>query len=197
MKIIETPVFLLSELSAEVQEQAHNYYMMGGIESDYSDITIEETKTKMAIIGLNVEKIYYSGFYAQGDGACFIGTIEAYPKGGLQALIKAYPCDVELHQLAREYVKAMARGFYNVRGSIRHQGFYYHSGCTVFDLYDNDNAYKAINEDSIIYACRALMDYTYKQLEKDYEYECSFECFQELANCNEWHFTAHGVMKNA
>ncbi len=44
------------------------------------DFTHEDFKERMKEIGVHVEKIYFSGFYSQGDGACFDGRVADWPK---------------------------------------------------------------------------------------------------------------------
>lgn len=196
MKILQTPVFLLSELTQSQQEKAHENYMCNEFEF-FSEFVIEDAITMLAKLGIEVENVYFSGFSSQGDGACFEGRLQAYPKGGLAALVQEYPDANELHELARDYVKAQAKGFYRVRGTVKQSGHYMHSGCTSFDLYDEEFDYnRAIPEDEIIESCRALMDYIYKSLQNEYDYQSSFESFKDSCAANEWHFTEAGEMKN-
>lgn len=197
MKTIKTRVFTLNELPESVQEKAHARYLSSGEQWIEYDSTIETTKTALAFLGVDVEHVYFSGFSSQGDCACYVGSVRAYPKGGLSALRAEFPESTELHKLAKAYVNAMANDFYQVRGTIRQSGHYYHSNCTAFSLSHDLDMYRPIHEDEIISALRACMDYTYKELEKEYDYQTSFEHFKQLSEANDWHFESDGTMNNS
>lgn len=128
--------------------------------------------------------IYFSGFWSQGDGACFDGHVNDWPKFlaacGRADLIPMYEkldCSLVL--------------------SWCHSGHYYHSGCTDFgsDLYienpfdkDDDvlqyatwdtiaeggNIFDALEDDFIKYV-RGLMDDLYTTLEEEHDYLTSDE----------------------
>jgi len=48
--------------------------------SDWYEHTYDEFKERMEAIGVRVDEIYFSGFWSQGDGACFIGKINNWGK---------------------------------------------------------------------------------------------------------------------
>lgn len=196
MKVIETTVYTLSELSEEAQQKAHQKYLGWGLHDFSHEWTKQTMTTALGLLGVEVTELYYRGFSSQGDGACLEGMIRAYPSGGLNALRKEFPNSEELHKLAQAYVKAQSEAFYRIRGTFSQSGHYSHSGCTSFDLYTDASTYEAVPEDAIIEALRAFMDYAYCLLESDYNDACSFERFQENAACNDWHFTEDGTMKN-
>ena len=50
------------------------------VDYEWWDYTHENFKEQMKEIGVHVEKIYFSGFYSQGDGACFDGRVADWPK---------------------------------------------------------------------------------------------------------------------
>jgi len=47
---------------------------------DWYNCIFEDFKTDMGEIGIEVERMMFSGFYSQGDGACFEGKVANWPK---------------------------------------------------------------------------------------------------------------------
>lgn len=161
-----------------------------GIEVDTH--TIETMSGKQA----QRHSIYFSGFWSQGDGACFDGRVNDWPKFlvacGRTDLVTMYEkldCSLVL--------------------SWRHGGHYYHSGCTSFesDLYienpfdeeddvlqhatwdtitENGDVFVRLEDDFIKYV-RGLMDKLYKDLEEEHDYLTSDEVVVEyiLGHCEE------------
>lgn len=133
--------------------------------------------------------IYFSGFWSQGDGACFTGTID------LTTFMRA-------HKLARQYwplYLAIKREGYTA--SISHRGRYYHAYSTEFNFEDLDYyghfspmareqipPFKAHVEE----ICRDYMKDLYHDLQKEYEYQTSDENLEEMAHVNEYVFDAAG-----
>lgn len=79
----------------------------------YSDFTED-----MAKVGICVEQMYFSGFWDQGDGACFEGYIE----------------DWELFLKSVGYSDPLLIAHFkeNARYKVEHFGRYYHENCTSF-----------------------------------------------------------------
>lgn len=128
--------------------------------------------------------IYFSGFWSQGDGACFDGHVIDWPKF-LAACGRA-----ELIPMYEKLDHFLVLSWY-------HRGHYYHSGYTDFgsDLYienpfdeDGDvlqyatwdtiteggNIFEDLEDDFIKYV-RGLMDDLYTTLEEEYDYLTSDE----------------------
>jgi len=74
-KVIEVEVFKYGELSEQSQQKAREWYIEG---MDYEwwdsvyEMAIEDGKEK----GFYIDKIYFSGFHSQGDGASWIGQVD-------------------------------------------------------------------------------------------------------------------------
>lgn len=123
--------------------------------------------------------IYFSGFYSQGDGACFDGSVNDWPK----FLTACGRADLVPMYEKLDHFLVLSWG---------HSGHYYHSGCTDFgsDLYienpfdeENDvlqyatwdtiteggNIFDALEDDFIKYV-RSLMDDLYTTLEEEHDY---------------------------
>lgn len=90
---------------------------------DWDGAVRETFRERMTEIGIYVDKIYFSGFWSQGDGACFEGSVWHWGKFLTHC---GYPEDEHqaLHQIARENWSVRAK----------HSGRYYHEMCTSFDI---------------------------------------------------------------
>lgn len=87
---------------------------------DWWDGVYDGFKSEMENFGLEVEKMYFSGFWSQGDGACFEGCVRDW-RLFLPSL--GYNCPA-LINLAVEHFKF----------SVEHSGHYYHENCTRFSV---------------------------------------------------------------
>jgi hypothetical protein len=85
---------------------------------EWWDSTYEMFKEDMLAKGIEVDKIYFSGFYSQGDGACFEGRVCDWPVF-LESL--GYTENL-LHRFAKDTWSF----------SVSHSGHYYHENCTHF-----------------------------------------------------------------
>jgi hypothetical protein len=173
-----------------------------GINTDYDwwDCVYEDTKIEMETKGINVYDINFSGFYSQGDGACFIGRID------MEKFLKA-------HQLEQKY---MAATFFAGQGELwatldQGNSRYYHeqtvSASLVVDSYNNyeedstryqvyetmqkvlDDEWKDL-EDDVNNICRGYMQDLYRKLRDEHDYLTSDEVVWETIEANELHLQA-------
>ena len=84
--------------------------------------TYEDFKQQMGEQGIYVSDMYFSGFWSQGDGACFEGFIEDM-KQYLEKNFK--PDDYPM-------IRKLLDGGGSVKFSVKHSGHYYHENCTQF-----------------------------------------------------------------
>ena len=141
---------------------------------DWFDFNFDDAKTIGALMGFDIDNIYFTGFSSQGDGACFTGRL-SYRKGAVAA-VKAYaPLDLELHRIAAAWQEANAKEFYRITGTVKHSGHYSHENCTSFDFEDSrrpwGNIRAAFEESSFIEPARDFMRWIYRQLETESEYQ--------------------------
>lgn len=140
--------------------------------------------------------IYFSGFWSQGDGACFDGHVNDWPKflvacgrADLVPMYEKLDCSLVL--------------------SWCHSGHYYHSGCTSFTsdmwlenphdeeddpfqhaawdhVYESGLLFDRLEDDFIKYV-RGLMDDLYTALEEEHDHLTSDETVAEyiLDHCEE------------
>jgi hypothetical protein len=86
---------------------------------DWWDCTYDTFKQDMEAVGIQVNKMYFSGFWSQGDGACFEGFVADW-----RLFLPAVGYDNgALIDFARHYWTF----------SVTHSGHYYHENCTHFD----------------------------------------------------------------
>ena len=90
--------FKFNELAIDVQDKVIEKHRQ--FKSEYDDTFYEyveeEWKEKLEKIGFYLPKIYFSGFWSQGDGACFEAS-----ECDLQALIKHIDSDNEFRHLSK------------------------------------------------------------------------------------------------
>lgn len=82
-----------------------------------------DAEEDLAEIGFTMSRMYFSGFWSQGDGACFEGTMRDWGK-----FCEKVPEFCRDFPFLSEYLKDEG-GTY----SIAHQGHYYHENCTTHD----------------------------------------------------------------
>ncbi len=84
--IVETTVYHLNELSEAGRDNARTWYRETAFDDDWYDCIYDVFETICAILGVQLKTspvrlfgggtrakpcIYFSGFWSQGDGACF------------------------------------------------------------------------------------------------------------------------------
>jgi hypothetical protein len=182
----------------------------------YYEHVIEDAKEQGRERGFSIEDIQWSGFWSQGDGASWIGSVH------LGAFIDKYikPDDPEitkytiLQELVRdewvdEWVDINRRSFHYVHSgtmeaygpdsygerdeSVIRRGIL--AGANVRQLYESIGGFDFIYYTAVPAALEAAKDYAdeiYKRLEKEYEWYISDEHIEELAEINEWQFDEDG-----
>ena len=217
-----TLVYQFDELSGKAKERAREWYRKGNCEDNYwSEAVIDDATGIATMLGIDLGRtayetmggktkykptVYFSGFWSQGDGACFEGTWRA--KDVQADKLKAYaPQDKELHRIVdglAELAKEYPDGYF----SVKHRGHYSHSECTSFDvelpsekeeeLDYGSPEWKTLqvklgeDEDTLTQLARDFMDWIYKQLEKEWDYQNSDEQVDEAIKANEYEFLENG-----
>ena len=190
----KTEVFTFPELSYSAKQTAMQWYC-DTPDTLWVESVIKDAKEIGALMGFDIENIYYSGFYGQGDGACFTGRIR-YAKNCAKNVKAHAPNDKGLHRIAHAWQDLQKRNFYALRANIKHRGRYCHEMCTLFDCEDTRHNYGRLQneaiEDEIEEIARDFMRWIYRQLESAYEYETSVENIANVCELNEWRFTEDG-----
>ena len=207
IRICAIELFHYDELAPDAQARVRDWLREGDYPWDeWYEATIEDAKTCFALCGFEIAHIHFSGFWSQGDGACFEGTWDA-DKVQAAKLRQHAPKDRELHRIAKE-LRAVARKHKDAHMTIKHRGYYSHEFCTEIEVgflcdriermeYDSP-AYKARDkllgavQDQLSTLARDAMRWIYRQLQAEYEYQMSDEQVAETIRANEYEFTAEG-----
>ena len=216
MRTITKNLYSFNELSPEAQEHAIQKTRddEGYLAYDWWEFVYESFTEDMKAHGITVEKMYFSGFWSQGDGACFEGSIEI-PESALIANITPDSLRQELitfHAKAKLSGRPLIELGYNA--VVKHSGHYYHSHSMGVTSYDNysigdydagddedlqaealaliDRLYGQDFEDLADEICRDHADDLYDRLEKEYEYLTSDEAVAEHLIANDYEFDEDG-----
>ena len=199
MQTIQVNIFKYNELSKGAKEKAREWYRKASSNDTYwSECVIDDAKAAGKLMGFDISKVYYSGFWSQGSGACFEGSFlsSEFEPGGIQ---KYAPQDMELARIANE-IEKIVNQFYSIYLKVKHSGHYSHENCTVFDVSIADNQDNEIDtkeaaeaEKALIKLSRDLMKWIYRNLEKEYEYQNRDEVVGENIESNGYDFTLDGA----
>lgn len=192
MRTIEMQAYKFSELNDTAKQKALDRCREWQTEHEWWEYVYDDAKGIGKIIGIDIERIYFSGFWSQGDGACFEGWYSYKPDSCKQ--IRRYaPMDAELHEIAQALQNIQRTNFYQLRAGVKHRGHYYHENCTDIDIYRNDNKEPTQDAEELITEClRDFMRWVYGNLEKEYEWLTSDESVAEMIEANEYEFDEDG-----
>ena len=193
--IKETDVYTFDELDESAKQTAIDWFREGNLDYEWWDFVYDDATEIGKILGIEIDKIYFSGFSSQGDGACFEGSY-SYEKGSVKNVKSHAPRDTELHQIALDLSKAQRKRFYQLTANVKQSGHYMHEMCTEINVYDDYGALwcptDADTEDSIIETLRDFMRWIYKQLESEYDFQNSDETIIDNIEGNAYEFTENG-----
>lgn len=213
------PKYLYAELEGSAREKARNHYIEHWIHDDWYDYIFEDAKEVGAANGFEIEDLAFSGFWSQGDGAMWVGTVN------LPDFIKHHLPE----SIGRDcWLWLMEDGCMHDRVNIiRTNHRYAHENCMgieSFTVYDHDPddtlridcilkgapidtvwnllmADKACPvrsvddlEELVLDEARNFAKNLYKTLESGYEHECSDYNISEHYNANDIYFNEEGVI---
>lgn len=207
-RTIETTVYKFDELSESAKQNGREWFTRqafsdsNGLEHVYADadecaailgIDIARRNSRNMGGGINTSpEIMFSGFWSQGDGACFEGTYR-YKKGAAKAIRQHAPHDTELHRIADGLQKVQARNFYKLTASMAHSGHYVHSGCMSVSVEHADDRWRTVSDEADLRELmRDFADWIYSQLQREYDYQTSDEVVDENIRANGYEFTEAG-----
>lgn len=157
---------------------------------DWHECVTDDAKEIGALLGIEIEHVYFSGFWSQGDGACFEGSF-TYRKGCVAAVMAYAPKDLELHKIAAAWRDAHKLAMYQARGSVKHRGRHYHEHSVIFDMErphsisGYDVGLSAECEGAIEEAARDFMRWIYGRLEAEYEYAYAWEAARQWSDAGD------------
>lgn len=163
------------------------------VDFDWWAYTYDDFKEICSRIGIDVERINFTGFWSQGDGACFLGCYR-YKKQGIKLLME-YIEDKEIIEIAGRMKDLQKSCFYKYAANIEQHGRYCHeytmyTNSEILDYYE----YKGFEElDMAFLGCfRSLAKWLYKRLENKYDYLISDEAVFETLESNGYTFNKFG-----
>lgn len=226
MREIIIKAYQFNELSPAAQKKAIEWWRdleSRSGDSFWSEFVIEEAVQQGRLMGFSFDErqrksrsgkplpgepcIYWSGFWNQGDGACFEGSWSARDCLANAGKAAAGWGDSESSKELRAIAAALlreAQEFPDASFRVKHRGHYSHEHCTEFSFnfvgYSDDEEQwtpenRAKHEaacDQLIDLSRSFMRWIYRQLESAYEDHLSEANARESILANELEFTEDG-----
>lgn len=208
----EYTIYQFDELSDSAKETARQWYRDAAQGDNYfAESVIEDAATIADLLGIDLRQsqvklmgggtrmeptIYWSGFWSQGDGACFEGSY-SYCKGSVAKVREHAPEDKELHAIADGLAEIQRKYWYKLYAKVTHRGHYQHEMCTEIDV-DADQVgdryqdVTAEDAETVRELLRDFMRWIYRSLEKEWEYQNSDEVVDETIRANEYTFDEDG-----
>lgn len=200
-------LYKFEELDDDAKETAREWWRRcenESVDNFFAECVIEDAERVAEILGVSFNRrrggrssspaVYWSGFWSQGNGACFEGAY-TYQSGASKMIREYAPKDAELHWIADELAKVQKRYFYALSATCEHSGHYYHSGCMSVCVRDDRDGWRGVpddDEETIRQLLRDFADWIYRQLERAYEFTMSDENVDESMIANEYEFDIHG-----
>lgn len=210
-RVTEETLYKFDELSDEAKDKAREWYREASSYDDFHEYVYEDAATIGAIMGLDIRQrpvktmggttryepsILYTGFWSQGDGACFEGRWE-YKPDALEKVKEYAPLDERLHAVAADFANEKVKGCW---AEAKHRGRY----CHEYSM-DIDGGKRPVDEDEFDeyelpveqyeHIKEMFADFArwiYKMLEAEYDYQNSNERVDENIQCNDYEFTEDG-----
>jgi hypothetical protein len=193
IETITRELYQFDELTDSAKEKAREWFASLLEPFDY-DYVIEDAKIIAALMGIDIKEIYWSGFYSQGDGACFTGSY-SYKKGSVKAVKEYAPQDKALHRIVESLANLQRENGENLEAEIEHRGPYTNSSYTDINIFYSTDTNREVadeTEKALKEELRNFMNWIYKQLEQQNEYLNSNESIDENIRANEYEFLANG-----
>lgn len=194
-------LFKFDELPEDTKEKAIDALRYSEV-SEYGwwSSCYDDAKMIGALIGIEIDGIYFSGFSSQGDGALFEGSY-SYRRGWKKALKSHVGGDglQELLDIGNALQAIQRKYFYGISASTRQSGHYNHSGCMEVScsFEEHNNSYwndTCEAEDEVRDQLRLFADWIYSMLEKEHDYLTSDDCVKESIESNDYEFTENGIL---
>ncbi len=208
-EVIETIVYTYEELSKAAQDAAKDWYRALGPHDGWWQAVYEDFAMICDCIGIHLKTrlrnptsqrqyhepcVWFTGFWNQGDGACFEATWR-YARGGSLAIRAHAPQDRVLHDIADRLQDVQRRNIYQLTGDIAHQGRYCHAHAMVITVERDSSIGQPPTEDAetaVAGAMRDLARWLYTQLEAEHEHITSESEIAAAIIANEYTFTVSG-----
>ena len=192
MRTIETVVYTFEELSDEAKQVALDRHREINAHDGWWDCIYEDLHDKAEKAGFEVQDIYFSGFWSQGDGAMFTYN------GLNDNILKGFVAQSDLSEEDKQLI--LSQGVVNGKGL--HRGNYYHERSCDHYVYleSNEQASDLIEgladvfEEYVIEVYETLCGQLYSSLNKYYDELTNDEAVAETLVDNGYEFTESGRM---
>jgi hypothetical protein len=199
MRVIEKTLYHFDELSDDAKKKARAWWRDGAFDYDWWGMVYEDAERIANIIGIELNHkhgkeptIYFSGFWSQGDGACFEGRY-TYSKRANRKIRAYATVDKELHRIADDLMEIQKRYGYQLYADMKHAGHYSHSGSMRVDVCDEKDRLTDEDREAVTRLMRDFANWIYKTLEAEYDYLNADEQVDETIRINEYEFDEKGV----
>lgn len=183
----------------EIPQEVLEKYWDINVYDDWHDWTIDYWKERLARLHIDVSDVNYSGFWSQGDGACFTGVVRAQDMQkfmrmhGMRDRFRAiydgcrhFNVDIDIHRNSHSYSHPYC---VTIDVEMEYPGWAEDSedmrDVLVWTLYkeaSNDHRYFQEECTEILHG---YMDKIYRELEKEYDYLTSKEAVTEAILAND------------
>lgn len=197
MKTIKLNLYKFAELSDTAKGIAVEKFRDINVEENWYETVYDDFKEKAKDFGFEIDKIYFSGFSSQGDGAMFEGSIIDFTKF--------------LDNISPHVKKIIGNKCLDLDCKFTHSGFYYHEKSVYINFTSGNipGKYTAgkgwqgniqtnmdILEENIQKQYESFCRDLYKALEKECDYLTSDKVIIETIEANEYDFTIDGKLYN-
>lgn len=209
MKTITVQAFTFDELDENAKEKVRERNREVLVQDDWWDQAYEDIDQCAAVLGMDIERrtirrrdgstfeggpnILFSGFASQGDGASFTGIYSHKPDAP-QAIRQHAPKDATLHDIADDLEAFQQRMGGGVIATIKRDSSpYVHARTVTTNMEDNDDGkWTQEAEDELGEIMVRLMEWAYRQLEKEYDALTTDEAIDNELVESERLFTRNG-----
>ena len=184
MRTITRNILAFSELSQEQKAKALERHRDWNVDCQWWEFTYDDAKEIGKMLGFDVENIQFSGFWSQGDGACFTGRF-SYPGKNIGKAIREHaPDDKRLHAIADEAQRLYRQSFYTACGSVQHRGHYSHERSMSVSLSEYAEFKGRVEDTDWKELCADFAIWIYGRLQAEYEHLTSDESVSDSLEAN-------------
>ena len=186
------------QLNAGAMQAAYERYRDWNVENiDWWEYIYEDATRMGALMGITIDKIQFSGFWSQGDGASYSGSYSAAPDAVAKIKAEA-PQDAELHRIAEKLTELqIAYGpLYGRSIQVKittDNSRYCHEMTMNFGIEDDEGDEPVGRRTKeLVDTLRDFARWIYSSLEQEYDYLTSEECVMESLASGDYSFDEDG-----
>jgi len=209
MKTIKLKLYQFAELDDQAKNKAIEKLYDINLFYDWYKFNFDDFITICETIGISVDKkkIYFRGFYSQGDGSSFQATVNlAELLNGIKGENwKTYApnldLDLAMPGIDRRLQRSIQENKFGCYGEITQPSRSYDVSASMeTDIPNNGHDYSQIEneldklEDWLIEVAQTLNHHLYISLRDEYDYKTSEQAIIETIEANGWSFTADGKL---